>query len=49
MAERLCKEAGTTPDVEVLHARTRRAVDDIVRKQVEAGVDIVSDGEQGRG
>ena len=29
-------------------ARVRRAVADIVRQQVEAGVDVVSDGEQGK-
>src|SRR6266851_5659133 len=32
----------------MLEARVRRAVADIVRLQVDAGVDIVSDGEQGK-
>ena len=41
-------DAGTTPAPEAFDARVRRAVVDIVRKQVEAGVDIVSDGEQGK-
>jgi 5-methyltetrahydropteroyltriglutamate--homocysteine methyltransferase len=41
-------DAGTTPNPEVFNARVRRAVAEIVRKQVEAGVDIVSDGEQGK-
>src|SRR5262245_36162540 len=41
-------DAGTTPEPEVFDAHVRRAVVDIVRQQVEAGVDIVSDGEQGK-
>ena len=41
-------DAGTTPDFEVFDTRVRRAVADIVRQQVQAGVDIVSDGEQGK-
>jgi 5-methyltetrahydropteroyltriglutamate--homocysteine methyltransferase len=41
-------DAGTAPDPETFAVRVRRAVADIVRKQVEAGVDIVSDGEQGK-
>jgi 5-methyltetrahydropteroyltriglutamate--homocysteine methyltransferase len=41
-------DAGTMPEPEAFDARVRRAVADIVRKQVEAGVDIVSDGEQGK-
>jgi 5-methyltetrahydropteroyltriglutamate--homocysteine methyltransferase len=41
-------DAGTTPDLEAFDTRVRRAIADIVRKQVEAGVDIVSDGEQGK-
>src|SRR5258705_8636967 len=32
----------------VLEARSRAAVDDVVRAQVAAGIDIVNDGEQGR-
>jgi 5-methyltetrahydropteroyltriglutamate--homocysteine methyltransferase len=41
-------DAGTIPDPAVLQTRVRRAVADIVRHQVEAGVDIVNDGEQGK-
>jgi 5-methyltetrahydropteroyltriglutamate--homocysteine methyltransferase len=41
-------DAGTTPDFEVFDTRVRRAVAEIVRQQVQAGVDIVSDGEQGK-
>jgi 5-methyltetrahydropteroyltriglutamate--homocysteine methyltransferase len=38
-------EGETTPELE---ARTRSAVAEIVRRQREAGVDIVNDGEQGK-
>jgi 5-methyltetrahydropteroyltriglutamate--homocysteine methyltransferase len=38
--------AGSAP--EALAARARSAVDDAVRAQVAAGIDIVNDGEQGR-
>lgn len=41
-------DAGTPPDPEVFDAHVRRAVAEVVRKQVEAGVDIISDGEQGK-
>src|SRR6266542_2163408 len=41
-------DAGTPPDPAAFEARVRRAVADIVRQQVEAGVDIVNDGEQGK-
>jgi 5-methyltetrahydropteroyltriglutamate--homocysteine methyltransferase len=41
-------DAGTAPDPEAFDARVRHAVAEVVRKQVEAGVDIVSDGEQGK-
>jgi 5-methyltetrahydropteroyltriglutamate--homocysteine methyltransferase len=41
-------DAGTMPDSEAFDARVRRAVAEVVRQQVEAGVDIVSDGEQGK-
>src|SRR5258705_731151 len=41
-------DAGTLPDPAALEARVRRAVGDVVRQQVEAGVDIVNDGEQGK-
>ena len=41
-------DAGTGPDPAPFAARVRRAVADVVRKQVDAGVDIVNDGEQGK-
>jgi 5-methyltetrahydropteroyltriglutamate--homocysteine methyltransferase len=41
-------DAGTAPDPVAFEARVHRAVADVVRQQVEAGVDIVSDGEQGK-
>lgn len=41
-------DAGTPPDPEDFDPRVRRAVAEVVRKQVDAGVDIVSDGEQGK-
>jgi 5-methyltetrahydropteroyltriglutamate--homocysteine methyltransferase len=41
-------DAGTAPDRAAFAARVRAAVSDVVRKQVEAGVDVVSDGEQGK-
>src|SRR5262249_48950283 len=41
-------DAGSTVDAAAFDARVRRAVADIVRQQVDAGVDIVSDGEQGK-
>jgi 5-methyltetrahydropteroyltriglutamate--homocysteine methyltransferase len=41
-------DAGTAPDPDTFDARVRHAVAEVVRKQVEAGVDIVSDGEQGK-
>src|SRR2546427_12907163 len=42
-------DAGTPPDPAAFESRVRRAVADIVRQQMEAGVDIVNDGEQGKG
>jgi 5-methyltetrahydropteroyltriglutamate--homocysteine methyltransferase len=42
------KEAGELEDSTVLGARTRSAVAEAVRKQIEAGVDIVNDGEMGK-
>ena len=42
------KEQGQSYDREELARRVREAVAEVVRKQVEAGVDIVSDGEQGK-
>ena len=42
------KEQGQPYDREELAGQVRDAVADVVRKQVEAGVDIVTDGEQGK-
>ena len=42
------KDAGNMPEQESFDARVRSAVAEIVRKQVYAGVDVVSDGEQGK-
>jgi 5-methyltetrahydropteroyltriglutamate--homocysteine methyltransferase len=42
------KERGESYDVEQFEASTRQAVDDIVAGQVQAGIDIVCDGEQGK-
>src|SRR5262244_2721632 len=41
-------DAGTVPDPAAFEARVRRAVTEIVQQQVDAGVDIVNDGEQGK-
>jgi 5-methyltetrahydropteroyltriglutamate--homocysteine methyltransferase len=41
-------DAGTLPDPTAFDTRVRRAVAEIVRQQVDAGVDIVNDGEQGK-
>ena len=41
-------EAGNTTDVAGFDTRVRSAVAEIVRKQVEAGVDVVNDGEAGK-
>ena len=41
-------DAGNAPDTAAFEARVRRAVADVVRQQVDAGVDVVSDGEQGK-
>jgi 5-methyltetrahydropteroyltriglutamate--homocysteine methyltransferase len=41
-------DAGTVPDARAFETRVRQAVADIVRMQVEAGVDVVNDGEQGK-
>ncbi len=41
-------DAGTAPDPTTFAARVRSATADVVRRQVEAGVDVVSDGEQGK-
>ena len=41
-------DAGTMPDPAAFDARVRSAVAEVVRKQVEVGVDIINDGEQGK-
>ena len=41
-------DSGRMPDPAAFEARVRRAVGDIVRQQMDAGVDIVNDGEQGK-
>ena len=41
-------DAGTAPDPAAFEARVRRAVAEVVRRQVDAGVDVVNDGEQGK-
>jgi 5-methyltetrahydropteroyltriglutamate--homocysteine methyltransferase len=41
-------DAGTGPAPAALEARVQRAVADVVRQQVEAGIDVVNDGEQGK-
>jgi 5-methyltetrahydropteroyltriglutamate--homocysteine methyltransferase len=41
-------DAGTMPDSAAFDARVRSAIAEVVRKQVEAGVDIINDGEQGK-
>src|SRR5262249_11043980 len=41
-------DSGRMPDPVAFDARVRRAVGDVVRQQLEAGVDIVNDGEQGK-
>jgi 5-methyltetrahydropteroyltriglutamate--homocysteine methyltransferase len=41
-------DAGNLPDTAAFEARVRRAVAEVVRQQVDVGVDVVSDGEQGK-
>jgi 5-methyltetrahydropteroyltriglutamate--homocysteine methyltransferase len=41
-------DADSVSDPTALEARVRRAVADVVRMQVDAGIDIVNDGEQGK-
>jgi 5-methyltetrahydropteroyltriglutamate--homocysteine methyltransferase len=41
-------DAGTALDPAAFETRARRAVADVVRQQVDAGVDVVSDGEQSK-
>src|SRR5262245_35030851 len=42
------REQGQPYDREELARLVREAVTDVVRKQVEAGIDILTDGEQGK-
>jgi 5-methyltetrahydropteroyltriglutamate--homocysteine methyltransferase len=42
------QERGQTGDPQAFAARVRAAVDDVVRKQLDLGVDIVDDGEMGK-
>jgi 5-methyltetrahydropteroyltriglutamate--homocysteine methyltransferase len=42
------REEGRPVDAEAFAARVRSAVEEVVRKQVEAGIDLVSDGEMGK-
>src|ERR1043166_1738798 len=42
------KESGRPYDSQTFDAQIRSAVNDVVRRQAEAGVDVVSDGEQGK-
>ena len=42
------KETGQPYDPEALAARARSAVAEVVRRQAESGVDVVTDGEQGK-
>jgi len=41
-------DSGAMPDRETFQTRVRAAVAEVVRNQVESGVDVVSDGEQGK-
>jgi 5-methyltetrahydropteroyltriglutamate--homocysteine methyltransferase len=41
-------DAGTMPEPAAFDARVRQAVQDVARKQVEAGIDVINDGEQGK-
>jgi 5-methyltetrahydropteroyltriglutamate--homocysteine methyltransferase len=42
------RESGTEVDADILEAEVRGAVTDVVQCQIDAGIDIVNDGEQGR-
>ena len=42
------KDAGDAHDRGALAARVRKSVTDVVRKQVELGIDIVNDGEHSK-
>ena len=41
-------DSGRMPDPAAFETRVRRAVGDIVRQQMDVGVDIVNDGAQGK-
>ena len=41
-------DRGAVPDSAAFEARVRRAVAEVVRRQVETGIDVVNDGEQGK-
>jgi len=41
-------DAGQPGDDATFHARVRAAVAEVVRRQIDAGVDVVNDGEQGK-
>jgi hypothetical protein len=44
----VAKSAGKAVDEAKFMARVRRAVSDVVRQQIETGIDIVADGEMGK-
>jgi 5-methyltetrahydropteroyltriglutamate--homocysteine methyltransferase len=44
----VAKDEGKPFDKQALTARVRAAVADVVRKQIECGVDVINDGEQGK-
>ncbi len=44
----LAKQAGPLPDPAGFDRRVRQSVAEVVQKQMEAGVDVVCDGEQGK-
>ena len=42
------KDAGQPYDHEAYAARVRRAVGEVVQRQIDCGIDIVSDGQEGK-
>lgn len=44
----MAKEAGKPYDEAAFHARVASAVDEVVKKQIDSGIDLVSDGEMGK-
>jgi 5-methyltetrahydropteroyltriglutamate--homocysteine methyltransferase len=44
----LARETGGTVDAAIFEAETAKAIDDVVAKQVAAGIDVVSDGEMSK-